>query len=67
MDTLKCLNDYVKGTTYARKNKPNLELLNDASQYLAVFEEQIQTQKLYVYSHPSIEQVILHFVKELQD
>jgi len=27
----------MKGTTYARKNKVNAELLNKASQYLLVF------------------------------
>ena len=34
---IKCLNDYMKGTTYSRKNKVNAELVNNRNQYNQVF------------------------------
>jgi hypothetical protein len=38
INDIKCLNDYMKGTTYARKNKVNAELLNKGSLYMLLFE-----------------------------
>ena len=42
----------MKGTTYARKNKPNAELLNNESLYLMLFEELVQNRKIFIFSGP---------------
>lgn len=39
----------MKGTSYARKNKVNAELLNKPSKYLEVFEELIQNRKIFIF------------------
>lgn len=66
-DELKCLNDYMKGTSYARKNKPNLEAFNNVEQYLYLFEEFTMVDKFYIYSDASIAKAIYHFSRELGD
>lgn len=57
----------MKGTSYARKNKPNLEEFNNRNQYAYLFEEFTQNQKLYIYSDCSIAKAIYDFGKELED
>ena len=55
---IKCLNDYMKGTSYARKNKVNAEVLNKSDKYLEVFEELVQNRKLFVFNS-SISKAVL--------
>lgn len=57
----------MKGTSYARKNKPNLEAFNDRSQYAYLFEEFTQNGKFYIYTDSSISKAIYDFGKELED
>jgi hypothetical protein len=45
---IKCLNDYMKGTSYARKNKVNAESLNKGSMYLQLLEEFVQNKKMFI-------------------
>lgn len=56
----------MKGTSYARKNKPNLELYNNHNQYIYMFEEFIQNRKLYIFDL-SISKAIYDFSNQLQD
>ena len=39
----------MKGTTYARKNKVNAELLNKASTYMHLFEEFVMNKKIFIF------------------
>lgn len=48
----------MKGTSYARKNKVNAEMVNKTGKYLEVFEEFIQNKKLFVFD-PAISKAVL--------
>jgi hypothetical protein len=61
------LNDYTKGTSYARKNKPNLESFNNKTQYVYLFEEFTQSGKFFIYNDVGIAKAICDFAKELED
>lgn len=56
----------MKGTQYARKNKPNLESFNNFNQYLYIFEELIQNEKLFIFD-TSNAKAILDYSTELAD
>lgn len=56
----------MKGTQYARKNKPNLQPFNNSEQYLYLFEEFIDNQKLFIFKS-TISKAIWNFAHELQD
>lgn len=65
-ENLKCLNQYLKGGSYARKNKPNLENYNNQTQYVYIFEELIQNKKVFIYE-ASAAKAINDFSIQLQD
>lgn len=52
----------MKGTSYARKNKPNLESFNNKTQYVYLFEEFTQAGKFFIYG-ASISNAICEFAK----
>jgi hypothetical protein len=54
----------MKGTSYARKNKVNAEMVNKTGKYLEVFEEFIQNKKLFVFD-PAISKAVLDLGLEL--
>ena len=65
-ENVKCINDYLKGTQYARKNKPNLEPFNNYNQYIYIFEELIQNKKIFVFES-SHAKAVLDFSLQLLD
>jgi hypothetical protein len=56
----------MKGTGYARKNKPNAELLNKGSLYILLFEEFVQNRKLFFFES-AISKAVLDLGEELSN
>jgi hypothetical protein len=56
----------MKGTSYARKNKVNAEMLNKADKYLEVFEEFVQNRKLFFFSG-AISKAVMELGEELSN
>lgn len=56
----------MKGTSYSRKNKPNLEPYNNTDSYTYLFEEFMFAKKLYIFNS-AVSNAILDFSKELMD
>lgn len=56
----------MKGTSYSRKNKPNLEPFNNKDYYTYLFEEFMEAKKLYIFDS-AVSNAILDFSKEMED
>lgn len=52
----------MKGTSYARKNKPNLEPFNNKQSYAYLFEEFTESKKLFIFDS-AVSKAIMDFSK----